>query len=96
LPKPRDGAFPILLAHHPHAFDSAKQAGIPLTLAGHTHGGQLMLPGDLGFGPIMYKYWSGTYRDPATDAAVVVSNGSGNWFPLRTYAPAEVILLTLA
>jgi predicted MPP superfamily phosphohydrolase len=30
-------AFPILLDHHPHAFDYAE--GIPLTLSGHTHGG---------------------------------------------------------
>ena len=31
-------AFPILLAHHPHAFDPAAEAGLPLTLAGHSHG----------------------------------------------------------
>jgi predicted MPP superfamily phosphohydrolase len=36
-------AFPILLAHHPHAFDAAVKADLPLTLAGHTHGGQFML-----------------------------------------------------
>ena len=35
-------AFPILLAHHPHAFDAAVEADLPLTLSGHTHGGQLM------------------------------------------------------
>jgi predicted MPP superfamily phosphohydrolase len=33
------GALPILLAHHPHAFDVAATAGIPLTVSGHTHGG---------------------------------------------------------
>ena len=33
------GTFPILLAHHPHAFDVAATAGIPLTVSGHTHGG---------------------------------------------------------
>ncbi len=32
-------AFPILLAHHPQAFDAAVKADLPLTLAGHTHGG---------------------------------------------------------
>jgi uncharacterized protein len=86
-------AFPILLAHHPHAFDYASAAGVPLTLAGHTHGGQLHLSDDLGFGPWMYRYWSGVYRDG--DAACVVSNGVGNWFPLRTNAPAEIIHITL-
>src|SRR5438477_2164859 len=36
-------AFPILLAHHPHAFDAAADANMPLTISGHTHGGQLTL-----------------------------------------------------
>lgn len=86
-------AFPILLAHHPHAFDHAAAAGIPLTLAGHTHGGQLMLGLNLGPGPMMYRYWSGLYRKG--NSALVVSNGTGNWFPLRINAPAEILHLTL-
>jgi predicted MPP superfamily phosphohydrolase len=90
------GAFPILLAHHPHAFDAAAAAGIPLTVSGHTHGGQLMLSDTVGFGPLLYRYWSGLYRKPEhNDAALVVSNGAGHWFPLRTGAPAEIIHLTL-
>lgn len=90
----RSDAFPILLAHHPHAFDPAAAAGIPLTLAGHTHGGQLMLTDTIGFGPRMYRYWSGAYRKD-DGASLVVSNGVGNWFPLRINAPAEIIHLTL-
>jgi predicted MPP superfamily phosphohydrolase len=89
----RPDAFPILLAHHPHAFDFAAEAGIPLTLAGHTHGGQLMLSRRVGFGPLMYRYWSGLYR--RNDSALVVSNGVGNWFPLRVGAPAEIVHITL-
>jgi predicted MPP superfamily phosphohydrolase len=84
-------AFPILLAHHPHAFDFAHE--IPLVLAGHTHGGQLMLNERTGCGPLLFRYWSGLYR--AGNRALVVSNGVGNWFPLRTRAPAEIIHLTL-
>lgn len=86
-------AFSILLAHHPHAFDAAAKGGVGLTLAGHTHGGQLMLSESVGAGPMMYKYWSGLYTRP--DASLVVSNGVGNWFPLRTFAPAEILKLTL-
>jgi predicted MPP superfamily phosphohydrolase len=86
-------AFPILLAHHPHAFDRAVLDGIPLTLAGHTHGGQLHLTPGIGFGPMMFKYWSGLYR--RNDSALVVSNGVGNWFPLRLNAPAEIVHITL-
>ena len=86
-------AFPILLAHHPHAYDSAAAAQLPLTLSGHTHGGQLMLNEETGFGPLMFRYWSGHYR--RDDSHLIVSNGVGNWFPLRTRAPAEIIHLTL-
>lgn len=86
-------AFPILLAHHPHAFERAAELGLPLTLAGHTHGGQLMLTPEFGAGPAMFRYWSGLYQ--MLGRALVVGNGTGNWFPLRVNAPAEIIHLTL-
>ena len=86
-------AFPILLAHHPHAFDAAAEAQLPLTLSGHTHGGQLMLNEKLGFGPAMFRYWSGLYT--RGQSKLIVSNGVGNWFPLRVNAPAEIVHLTL-
>jgi predicted MPP superfamily phosphohydrolase len=86
-------AFPILLAHHPHAFDVAADAQIPMTLAGHTHGGQLMLAENIGFGPMMFRYWSGLYEKG--NNKLVVSNGVGNWFPLRINAPAEIVHITL-
>lgn len=86
-------AFPILLAHHPHAFDQAAANGFPLTLAGHSHGGQVMLTPNFGAGPAMFRYWSGLYEK--SDCALVVSNGTGNWFPLRVNTPAEIIHLTL-
>jgi predicted MPP superfamily phosphohydrolase len=85
--------FPILLAHHPHAFDAAAEAGVPLTLSGHTHGGQLMMNEQLGFGPAMFRYWSGLYT--RGESKLIVSNGVGNWFPLRLNAPAEIIHITL-
>ena len=86
-------AFPILLAHHPHAFDAAAEAGLPLILSGHTHGGQLMLNEQLGFGPALFRYWSGLYTRGRSK--LIVSNGVGNWFPLRVNAPAEIVHLTL-
>ncbi len=86
-------AYPLLLTHHPHAFDRAVELGYPLTLAGHTHGGQLMITGDLGAGAILFRYWTGLYRKKHSQ--LVVSNGAGNWFPLRVNAPAEIIHLTL-
>ncbi|MEY2547329.1 MAG: uncharacterized protein QOG48_2446 [Verrucomicrobiota bacterium] len=88
-----DRAFPILLAHHPHAFDAAAEANLPLTLSGHTHGGQLMLNEQVGFGPALFRYWSGRYTRGASQ--LIVSNGVGNWYPLRVHAPAELVHITL-
>ncbi len=94
LQKRNKEAWPILMAHHPHALDYAAAANIPLTLGGHTHGGQLMLTENIGPGPLMYRYWSGLYHKP-NGCAGVISNGVGNWFPLRINAPAELLHLTL-
>jgi hypothetical protein len=56
-------------------------------------GGSLSGP-ELGAGPLLFKYWSGLYRN-LSGASLVVSNGVGNWFPLRVGAPAEILKLTL-
>jgi predicted MPP superfamily phosphohydrolase len=84
-------AFPILLAHHPHSFDAAQH--FRLTLSGHTHGGQFMLTPQFGCGPAFYRYWSGLHFQK--ERSLCVSNGVGNWFPIRVSAPAEIIQLTL-
>ncbi|MFL6515249.1 MAG: metallophosphoesterase [Chthoniobacterales bacterium] len=93
LTQSQPDVFRMLLAHHPHAFDAAADAKIPLTLSGHTHGGQLMLNRRYGFGPAMFRYWSGLYR--RAESTLIVSNGVGNWFPLRVNAPAEIVHVTL-
>lgn len=85
--------FPIMLAHHPHSWDKARLCGIPLVFAGHTHGGQLMLTETLGAGPLRFKYWTGRYDAPGS--ALIVSNGVGDWFPLRINAPKEILQITL-
>ncbi|HEY1786713.1 MAG TPA: metallophosphoesterase [Verrucomicrobiae bacterium] len=86
-------AFPIFLAHHPHAFDAAIENGLPLTLTGHTHGGQLMLDKNIGVGPALFRYWSGFYQ--RGQSQLIVSNGVGNMFPIRINAPAELVHITL-
>lgn len=40
-----DKAFSILLSHTPEIYRDAAAAGFDLLLAGHTHGGQICLPG---------------------------------------------------
>jgi hypothetical protein len=85
--------FSICLAHHPHAWDEGVRQDLPLVLAGHTHGGQIMLTDRIGGGPLRFRYWTGLYqRDGST---LIVSNGVGNWFPLRINAPPEILKLTL-
>lgn len=87
------GAFPILLAHHPHCFDAAAAAGLPLVLSGHTHGGQIMLTPSIGAGPLRFRYWAGLYQKP--NSQMFISNGIGSWFPLRVNAPSEIVKITL-
>jgi uncharacterized protein len=89
----RPGEFPLLLVHHPHAFDPAADLGFPVVLAGHTHGGQIMLTPNIGAGPIRFRYWSGTHQRGGS--TLVISNGVGNWFPLRINAPTEIVHITL-
>jgi uncharacterized protein len=86
-------AFPILLSHHPHAFDVALKVDLPLTLAGHTHGGYAMLDDRHGLGPALFRYWSGLYTQGSSQ--MIVSNGVGNMFPIRINAPAEIVHITL-
>jgi predicted MPP superfamily phosphohydrolase len=41
------GAFSILLSHTPEIYRQAAHAGFALILSGHTHGGQICLPGSI-------------------------------------------------
>jgi uncharacterized protein len=85
--------FAIMMAHHPHSWDVAADCGIPLVISGHTHGGQIMLTRSIGLGRLRFKYLSGEYNRPGS--TLIVSNGVGNWFPLRIGAPAEILRITL-
>jgi uncharacterized protein len=42
-----DGEFSILLSHTPEVYRQAAYAGFNLMLSGHTHGGQICLPGSI-------------------------------------------------
>jgi predicted MPP superfamily phosphohydrolase len=46
LPIP-DGSFSILLSHTPEVYRQAAHANFDLMLSGHTHGGQICLPGSI-------------------------------------------------
>jgi len=93
-PPSRD-AFRILLAHRPGAFDGAAPRGIPLTLAGHIHGGQFYLP-VIGWSPgrLITKYVMGHFTQG--NSQLYVSRGIGVvGVPLRVFVPPEIALFEL-
>ena len=62
----------ILLSHNPNSFDRAAELGIELSLAGHTHGGQIqveILDHRLSPARFITDYIAGTYRRPRFAAA---------------------------
>ena len=87
-------AFNILLAHHPDAFDAAAEVGIPLTLAGPYPRRAVDADDFDRFRPLALPLLERPlYQKGASQ--LIVSNGAGNWFPLRINTPAEIIHLTL-
>ena len=89
------GAFRVLLAHRPGAWDSAAPRGIPLTLAGHIHGGQFYLP-LIGWSPgrLITKYVMGHFQRGGSQ--LYVSRGIGVvGVPIRVFAPPEIELFEL-
>lgn len=87
----------ILLSHRLEIFPQAAARGIPLTLAGHYHGGQIKLSlagRDFSLANFMTKYPKGLYRINASH--LYVSRGIGTTFtPVRLNVPPEVTLLHL-
>ncbi len=95
LTPPASEAFRILLAHRPGAFDGAAPRAIPLTLAGHIHGGQFYLP-VIGWSPgrLITKYVMGHFTQGPSQ--LYVSRGIGVvGIPLRVFAPPEIALFEL-
>ncbi len=93
-----DSAIPtILLSHRPEIFPLAASYGIPLTLSGHYHGGQIKLglPGlNLSLIQLLTPYPEGLYR--IEDSHLYVSRGVGTTFtPIRLNARPEVTLIQL-
>jgi len=89
-----DESVHVLLSHNPKSFRRAAEMGIPLTLAGHTHGGQIALKNrpnaNLSF---THRHSSGIFEK--NESHLYVTTGVGAWFPLRVNCPPEVVLLTV-
>lgn len=96
----RDSAAPggepavrVLCAHHPHVVVAAQRAQFDIVLAGHLHGGQVVLFRRAGR---LYPYawldrWNGP-RFEVGETTMLVSLGAGDMLPLRWRCPRELVL----
>lgn len=87
----------ILLAHSPDVFPAAVEAGVHLVLAGHTHGGQICLPG--GYAPwtnsrLGRRFAAGLFRDGPTRMFVSRGIGTVRW-NIRLFCPPEIAVVRL-
>jgi len=84
----------MLLAHDPRRLTEAAGLGIPLVLSGHTHGGQIVLPGVGAVAAAKFPVVAGLGRQNRT--TMFVSRGVGTvYVPVRINCPPEVAVLTL-
>lgn len=87
-------SFRILMSHRPNGFYTAAELGVPLTLAGHTHGAQIGYNGRSVFElrGQQHLLW-GHYRRKASQ--LYTTCGVGHWFPFRLGCPPEAPMLVL-
>lgn len=94
----RPGDAVILVSHNPDFAETLTDRRPGLILSGHTHGGQVMIPGS--GAPIVPSYYGQKYARGLVEAPttqVYVSVGIGlTGLPIRANCPPELTLLTLA
>jgi predicted MPP superfamily phosphohydrolase len=90
-----EGDFRLLLCHQPNGWRAGRAAGANLTLAGHTHGGQIAVPTrGLNVARLSTPFVAGPYE--RNGQLLYVSRGIGvGAVPLRFGVPPEVDLLIL-
>jgi predicted MPP superfamily phosphohydrolase len=89
-----DGAWRLCLSHRPSDWHLARKTGAPLTLSGHTHGGQVNLVPGVSSALLLGEYTQGLYRRGGQ--ALYVNRGLGVvGLPIRIGAPPEITVITL-
>jgi len=88
------GDFVILMSHRPEALDYASEVNIDLTLAGHTHGGQIGVLNHSVFEAVWpERYLWGHYQ--LKRSHLYTTSGVGHWFPFRLGCPPEAPVIEL-
>jgi predicted MPP superfamily phosphohydrolase len=91
------GALNVMLSHNPDVFRVAAAQGYHLTIAGHTHGGQVdfeILHQHINVARYFTPYVRGLYRHE--NSSVYVSSGLGTiGVPVRIGVPPEISVLRL-
>jgi uncharacterized protein len=92
------GRVNILMSHNPDTFDRAAELGVDLSLAGHTHGGQVSLEfisPQIAPSRLVTPYVAGWYEKPG--GRLYVNRGIGTIFvPIRIGAPPEITVYELS
>ena len=84
----------ILLAHDPRRLIEAASLNVPAVLSGHTHGGQVVLPGVGAVARRRFPILEGLGSRERT--SIFVSRGIGTvYVPVRINCPPEVAMVTL-
>ncbi len=95
-PAPQPGVTNILLAHYPAWADDLEDKKFDLILAGHTHGGQVRIPG---YGPLVIPYESEEYDYglfQSKGGPLYVSSGIGYFMlNVRFNCRPEVVVIEL-
>jgi predicted MPP superfamily phosphohydrolase len=89
--------FSILLSHTPEVYRQAAQTGFDLMLSGHTHGGQLCLPGSIPIkleAALPRKMGAGAWKHLGMNGYTSVGAGT-SILPVRLNCPPEVTLHVL-
>jgi len=84
----------LLLAHDPRRLTEAAALDVPAVLSGHTHGGQIVMPGVGAIARTRFPVLQGLGRRDNT--SIFVSRGIGTvYVPIRINCPPEVAVITL-
>jgi uncharacterized protein len=87
-------AFSVLLSHTPEIYRQAAHAGFSLLLSGHTHGGQICLPGGIPItlnAAVPRQLGTGPWKHQAMDGYTSAGAGS-SVVPVRFNCPPEITL----